>query len=181
MKLKRCDNFNLDFQALVTQLDAELALRDGDDHAFYHQFNGINQLKNVVVAYDDKGRPVACGAFKKRSATQVEIKRMFTTNTARKKGHAKLVLSELERWAAELNYAVAVLETGKAQIEALSFYPKKRLLNYIQFCPLCRYRKFCLLHQRIKKEIILFGLFNKLVYVCKEFNLLNNVYKKFIS
>ena len=56
MELKRCDNFNLDFQALVTQLDAELALRDGDDHAVYHQFNGINQLKNVVVAYDDKGR-----------------------------------------------------------------------------------------------------------------------------
>ncbi|MDB4113136.1 GNAT family N-acetyltransferase [Flavobacteriaceae bacterium] len=124
MKLKRCDNFNLDFQALVTQLDAELALRDGDDHAFYHQFNGINQLKRVVVAYDDKGRPMACGAFKKRSATQVEIKRMFTTNTARKKGHAKLVLTELERWAAVLNYAVAVLETGKAQTEALSFYPK---------------------------------------------------------
>jgi putative acetyltransferase len=135
MKLKRCDNFNLDFQALVTQLDAELALRDGDDHAFYHQFNGINQLKNAVVAYDDKGRPVACGAFKKRSATQVEIKRMFTTNTARKKGRAKLVLSELERWAAELNYAVAVLETGKAQTEALSFYPKNGYSITSNFAP----------------------------------------------
>ena len=40
MYLKHCDNSSLDFQALVTKLDAELAIRDGEDHAFYHQFNG---------------------------------------------------------------------------------------------------------------------------------------------
>ena len=48
MELIRCDNFNLGFQALVKQLDAELAIRDGKDHAFYNQFNGIDALKNVV-------------------------------------------------------------------------------------------------------------------------------------
>ena len=123
MELKRCDNFNLDFQALVLLLDAELAIRDGKDHAFYHRFNGINDLKNVIIAFEDD-QAVACGAFKKRSATQIEIKRMFTVNNARKKGGAQLVLSHLERWAIELNYSQAILETGKAQTEALAFYPK---------------------------------------------------------
>ena len=33
MELKRCDNFNLDFQALVLLLDPKLAIRDGKDHA----------------------------------------------------------------------------------------------------------------------------------------------------
>ena len=79
MKLKRCDNFNLDFQTLVAELDAELAIRDGEDHAFYHQYNGIDHLNNVVVAYEN-GHALACGAFKKRSETRVEVKRMFTSD-----------------------------------------------------------------------------------------------------
>ncbi len=134
MFLKRCDNSNLDFQALVTKLDAELAIRDGKDHAFYHQFNGIDQLKHVIVAYEND-RPVACGAFKERSDTQVEIKRMYTSPFARKQGFAQSVLSALELWAAELKYTEAVLETGKAQVEALVFYPNHGYTIIPNFAP----------------------------------------------
>ncbi|MEL0225221.1 MAG: GNAT family N-acetyltransferase, partial [Flavobacteriaceae bacterium] len=44
MKLVQTYQGSKDFQQLVTLLDAELAIRDGDDHAFYHQFNGIESL-----------------------------------------------------------------------------------------------------------------------------------------
>ena len=123
MYLKHCDNSSLDFQALVTKLDAELAIRDGDDHAFYHPFNGIESLDHVIIAYD-KGQPVGCGALKTRNNQQVEIKRMFVLTAARKKGYASAILTALETWAAKEGYSEAILETGKAQIEALSFYPK---------------------------------------------------------
>ena len=134
MYLKHCDNSSLDFQALVTKLDAELAIRDGDDHAFYHQFNGINVLNHVIVAYD-KGHPVGCGAFKARNKQQVEIKRMFVLTAVRKKGCASAILTALETWAADEGFSEAILETGKAQIEALSFYPKQGYRIIPNFVP----------------------------------------------
>lgn len=121
--LKRTNQDDKGFQDLVKKLDAELAIRDGDDHAFYHQFNGIESLNNVVVCFDNVFA-VACGAFRARTAQQIEIKRMFVSVDSRRRGLAQKVLKELEVWGAELGYVEAVLETGKAQTEALCFYPK---------------------------------------------------------
>ena len=46
--LIRCNSDNKDFQDLVKELDIDLAIRDGDDHAFYHQFNKINLENNEL-------------------------------------------------------------------------------------------------------------------------------------
>ena len=124
MNLLRTNQRNPAFQQLVAQLDAELAIRDGDDHAFYHQFNGIARLDHVVLLFENN-LAVGCGAFKIRHDKQVEIKRMFVVPAARNKGYAAAILNALERWAAELGFGEAILETGKAQIEALAFYPKQ--------------------------------------------------------
>lgn len=134
MKLVQTNQGSKDFQQLVALLDAELAIRDGDDHAFYHQFNGIESLDHVIIAYD-KGHPVGCGAFKARNNQQVEIKRMFVLTAARKKGYASAILTTLETWAAKEGYSEAILETGKAQIEALSFYPKQGYTVIPNFAP----------------------------------------------
>ena len=134
MYLKYCDNSSLDFQALVTKIDAKLAIRDGDDHTFYHQFNGIDALNHVIVAYD-KGHPLGCGAFKVRNKQQVDIKRMFVLTAERKKGYASAILTALETWAANEGFIEAILETGKAQIEALSFYPKQGYTAISSFAP----------------------------------------------
>ena len=48
---------------LVNLLVKELALRDGDDHAFFAQFNKIDAIRNVVIAYVN-GIPVGCRAIK---------------------------------------------------------------------------------------------------------------------
>lgn len=134
MKLVQTNQASKDFQQLVEQLDAELAIRDGDDHAFYHQFNGIDALDHVVVAYENN-RPVGCGAFKARNKQQVEIKRMYVLPAVRKKGYAAAILIALERWAVEIGFGEAILETGKAQIEALSFYPKQGYAVMPNFSP----------------------------------------------
>ncbi|MFT3795935.1 GNAT family N-acetyltransferase [Flavobacterium sp.] len=121
-ELRRTDSDNLDFRELVTLLDQYLAVMDGEEHAFYHQYNKVDLLRQVVVAYTD-GKPSGCGAIKPVSETEMEVKRMYVRPELRGKGIAKGVLSELEKWAAELGYKTCILETGKRQTEAVNLYP----------------------------------------------------------
>ena len=135
VKITRTNAENQSFIKLVKDLDAELAERDGDDHAFYDQFNKIDQIKHVVVLYDNE-KPVGCGAIKEIEPHVMEIKRMYTTPESRGKGIATIILSELEKWAAELTYEKCVLETGNKQPEAIELYKKngyKLIPNYGQY------------------------------------------------
>lgn len=125
----RTDSNNPDFIKLVALLDADLKIRDGEEHDFYHQFNKIDMIRNAVVCYADEV-PVACGAFKPYADGAVEIKRMYVLPELRGNGLGALVLAELEKWAAELNYTRCVLETGKKQPEAIALYTKAGY-NYI--------------------------------------------------
>ncbi len=135
MKIERTTSENADFIALVAQLDNDLALRDGDEHAFYHQFNGISELNHVVVLYTGK-KAVGCGAIKIFQKKVMEIKRMYVLPEARGKGLASKILKELEKWTSELGFNVCVLETGKRQPEAIALYKKNnyiRIANYGQY------------------------------------------------
>ncbi len=40
-KIKRTNSDDLDFQKLVAELDKDLAIRDGEEHTFFAQFNKI--------------------------------------------------------------------------------------------------------------------------------------------
>ena len=133
--LVRTDSTNQDFIDLVKRLDADLAKRDGGEHLFYAQYNTIDKIKYVVVAYEDD-QPVACGAIKEYSLGVMEIKRMYTSPESRGKGVATKVLSELEAWAGELSYETCILETGKKQPEAIRLYQKNGyqiIPNYGQY------------------------------------------------
>lgn len=136
MILKRTTSENKDFQSLVALLDADLAIRDGADmHAFYHQFNGIAQLQQVIVSYEHN-RAVGCGAFKPYGEDAVEMKRMYTAPDQRGRGVASLILNALEQWALELGFKRAVLETGIRQPEAIALYRKRgyvAISNYGQY------------------------------------------------
>lgn len=126
---------NKDFQKLVTELDADLRIRDGEDHSFYAQFNKIDAINHVIVAYDNE-TAVGCGAIKKYSQDTMEVKRMFVEINRRGEGIASKILNELEKWAGELNYEKCLIETGKRQPEAIALYLKngyKIISNYGQY------------------------------------------------
>jgi putative acetyltransferase len=117
----RTDATHPDFKALVQLLDADLAIRDGEEHAFYHQFNKIDNLRHALVAYQ-QGKAVGCGALKAQGAATAELKRMYVGPDYRRQGIARRLLGELERWAGELGFQRLILETGKAQPEAIALY-----------------------------------------------------------
>ena len=135
LQLIRTDSQNPDFIGLVEHLDAGLAVTDGDEHAFYNQFNKIDHIKYVSVAYDES-LAVGCGTIKEFEADTMEVKRMFVSESHRGKGIAVKILSELETWAAEMGYTKCVLETGKRQAEAVALYKKcgyRIIPNYGQY------------------------------------------------
>jgi putative acetyltransferase len=123
IKLIRTNSDNADFQRLIVELDAHLEIINGMKHAFYSQFNTIDKIHHVVVAYTDD-IAVGCGAIKKYTTGTVEVKRMFVKPEYRGHGIAGRVLHELERWAVELNCATCILETGTKLSEAIGLYKK---------------------------------------------------------
>ena len=135
INITRTSSENEDFISLVRLLDADLAIRDGDDHPFYAQYNKLDNIRYVMVAYIN-GVPAGCGAIKEFSPGVMEVKRMFTLPGHRGKGIASALLSKLEEWADELGYEKCILETGKKQPEAIALYEKNGYIitdNYGQY------------------------------------------------
>jgi len=135
MIIERCSNTKSELLDLIKILNAELAIRDGKDHAFYDQYNGLEEIKHLLLVRID-GKAVACGALKELDSSNLEIKRMFVVAEKRNRGIASKVLHELEQWAIELGYHYCMLETGINQPEAIRLYEKNgylRIPNYGQY------------------------------------------------
>ena len=122
--IQRTTSDTEDFGKLVVELDAYLKVLDGDDHAFYAQFNKSSLLKNALICYDDD-KAVGIGAYKEFEPNIAEIKRMNTLPEYRGKGIAKAILTELEAWAKEEGYTTSILETGYMQVDAIGLYQKQ--------------------------------------------------------
>jgi GNAT superfamily N-acetyltransferase len=126
---------NLDFINLIQALDIDIALRDGEEHTFYAQFNKTDDIKHVLVAYENN-QPIGCGAYKMYQDAVAEIKRMYVTPEGRGKGIATQILIVLQEWATEEHYTSCVLETGKKYPEAIALYQKNGFTiseNYGQY------------------------------------------------
>jgi putative acetyltransferase len=135
MRIERTNSENDDFRALVGLLDAGLKVIDGDEAPFFAQYNKIDTINHVVMAYDGD-EPIGCGAFKPYGPAVTEIKRMFVLETERGKGIAATILSELEHWAIAEGFETAILETGNKMTAAIRLYEKsgyERTPNYGQY------------------------------------------------
>ena len=134
--LKRTDSSDPDFRSLVVLLDNELNQRYGDlMQSTYDRYNHITDIDTVLVAYRG-GVAAGCACFKKYDDTSAEIKRMFVKKTDRGRGIAYQILTGLEHWAKELGFAIALLETGDKQDEAIALYQKSGYViapNYGQY------------------------------------------------
>ncbi len=134
LKIKRTTSDDTDFHMLVESLDKDLLDRYGDLQTFYNRFNAIQNIPTVVIAYFDN-EAVGCGCFKKFDEGSVEIKRMYVCDEQRGKGIGAAILSELEKWAAELKISSMVLETGTNQPEAIHLYGKLGYTNISNYGP----------------------------------------------
>ncbi|ACT94520.1 GNAT family N-acetyltransferase [Dyadobacter fermentans] len=111
------------FRVLTNELDDELCRIYNTNKADYEAYNRISGLTTVLLAYEN-GLAIACGCFKTFDADRIELKRMFVKPAFRGKGIASAMVAELEKWAAELGYQSAILETGIGQPEAIALYRK---------------------------------------------------------
>lgn len=113
------------FVGLVAELDAFLAVTDGDEHDFYAQFNHVDTLDFALVLQDEAGRAAACGALREKSPGRVEIKRMYVVEEARGRRLAVEILHALEDEARRRGYREVILETGIRQPAAIRLYERE--------------------------------------------------------
>jgi len=83
------------------------------------EFDGANG--RFFMVYVD-GEPAAMGGWRWHGQDDGEIKRMFVREAYQRRGLARVILSELERTAAEAGVKRLILETGTAQPEAIALY-----------------------------------------------------------
>jgi GNAT superfamily N-acetyltransferase len=108
-----------EYQALLAErLDAPPA---DPEHIFAspESFSGPGSAWLVVY---DGGNPVACGGLRRLDERTGEIKRMFVSARARGRGHARTLLAELERRAAETGQRRLRLITTEVLTEARALY-----------------------------------------------------------
>jgi GNAT superfamily N-acetyltransferase len=76
----------------------------------------------VVVARDDDGTPLGCGALRALGNGVAEVKRMYVVPAARGRGVSRAVLGALEDAARAHAWTTLRLETGPRQPEAIGLY-----------------------------------------------------------
>lgn len=138
LKIKRTSTADPGFQLLISHLDHELWNELKEDQATYDQYNKVPDIQTALVLYINE-KPAASGCFKKYDTNTVEIKRMFVEQGHRGRGLSKLILDELEKWAAEMGYEYAVLETSIHFNTAKGLYTKAGyaiIENYGQYAGL---------------------------------------------
>ncbi len=76
----------------------------------------------ILIARDDDGGAIGCGALRELGPGTAELKRMYIVPAARGRGVSKAVLAALEDAARERGWTTLRLETGPRQPEAIGLY-----------------------------------------------------------
>jgi len=138
--LKRTDSDNPDFRFLVGFLNAELSERDGEDHSFYAQFNKVDMIKHVVLAYNN-GEPVGCGAIKAYQEGIAEVKRTFVPLASRKAGHSCKSALRARKMGIRTGLRCLHFRNRQKTTRSHCAVPKMRLLHYSQLRAVRRCRQ----------------------------------------
>jgi len=131
-------------QQLIDALQAEYVVRyGGPDETPVDPAEFAPPDGRFVIGYLD-GVPVATGGLRRRSARDVEIKRMYVVPESRGRGLSREMLAALEARACDMGAERVVLETGERQPEAIRLYetsgyePTERF-GYYADAPMSRY------------------------------------------
>lgn len=128
---------NPDFIGLCHDLDDFLNELVGGEknRAEYIQYNKLDDIHDVIVAYDED-TPVGSAGFKKYDDECAEVKRVFIKREYRGKGISKKLMELLEERAKNKGYKYLILESGEPLAAAMSLYRKigyKVIPNYGQY------------------------------------------------
>jgi proline-specific peptidase len=115
-----------DFLALVHELDEGLRALNGDLQTIYDRYNGLEGIKDIVIAYDGPD-PVGCASIKEHDDGAYEVKRVFVRPGYRGRGIARAMMHRLEELAEGRGATSLVLETGR------DFDPAVRLYRSLRF------------------------------------------------
>jgi GNAT superfamily N-acetyltransferase len=114
---------DVDVQRLATDQQAELRARyDGQGEPGMPP--SASDISLVLVARDDDGTALGCGALRQLEDGVAEVKRMYVAPAARGRGVAKAVLVGLEDAARDRGWTTLRLETGPRQPEAIGLYSR---------------------------------------------------------
>ncbi|MCQ2013219.1 GNAT family N-acetyltransferase [Clostridium butyricum] len=118
--------------SLMEQLSNSLEVITGDSGKNSFNSNDVCVPRSLfVVAYNEDGEAIGCGAIRPINEDVAEVKRMFAKTKAI--GVGSEILHYLENHAQKLGYSALWLETRLINKRAVSFYEKKgyhRISNY---------------------------------------------------
>jgi putative acetyltransferase len=112
--------------ALILALNAELEARYPEPGANFFRLDPDEVAPGVgafLIAFVD-GIATGCGAVRRLSADEAEIKRMYVLPEARRLGLGWRLLEALEAEARSLGCKRLLLETGERQPEAIGLYTR---------------------------------------------------------
>jgi GNAT superfamily N-acetyltransferase len=113
-----------DVQRLTTAQQTEVRARyGGKDEPGTHP--SAADVSVVLVAREDDGTPLGCGALRALGGSAAEVKRMYVVPEARGRGISKALLAALEDAARERGWTTLRLETGTEQPDAIRFYTRE--------------------------------------------------------
>lgn len=122
VRIVRVDPAAPEALSLIAELDAEICRRYPG--VMPHGLTAADLADpefSFYVAWLD-GEPVACGALRRREPGVTEVKRMYVRPAHRGRGLARDILRTLEGRAHALGAVRILIETGKAQPEAVALY-----------------------------------------------------------
>lgn len=124
--------FSSDAISLMDELSGCLRAITGDSGKNSFDANDVCKERSIfVIARDQSGKAIGCGAFRPMDETTAEIKRMYAKEKS--KGIGNRILSYLEDQAHDMGYKTLRLETRIANTKAVSFYERngyRKIANY---------------------------------------------------
>lgn len=124
--------FSLDAATLMEELSDCLQLITGDSGKNSFDAHDIcNDRAIFVIASNEEGKAIGCGAFRPIDKTTAEVKRMYSKEIGM--GIGNKILSYLEQQAYDIGYKKLCLETRLVNTNAVSFYEQNgysKIENY---------------------------------------------------
>lgn len=109
-------------QSLIEELQGEYVIRYGGPDATPVDPDDFAAPRGTFLLAYREGELVGCAGMRRRSETDVEVKRMFIRRPFRGRGYSRELLSLIEDEARALRFTRVLMESGLAQPEAMALY-----------------------------------------------------------